>query len=301
MREFELEDFYEYLVEPSWQFIICQKIGGEQGVQFMEEAMVSTMQKMLDLGMDPNRKDEETGLPVWTFLIARKEVPPLLIDYMINHGATFSTSDNEGERILAKALKEHGDAEVIKLLIAHGADPKFMYPNNATALHFACSNFEASLDTIKLLVEHGCPINLQEIGHYYSPLMLGILSDCSYEILEYLIQAGADFHQYDRSGYSAAGMLCRCYRDARLLKLLYKCGLNLNKKEQGYTLLMIAAMNENWRMVKELFLLGYSDVGAVDRNSGKTALELTPEKDQLMLYGLMSKFRLSSKVKCPLN
>lgn len=287
-----LEDFYEVLAEPSWQITICHNIGGELGVRLMEEAMVSVMQKLLDLGADPNRKDNKTGLPVWTILIAKKEVPSLLIELMLNHGATFSTSDNEGEHILAKALKEHGNAQVIKLLIAHGADPTFVHPNNATALHFACSNGDASLDTIKLLIEHGCPISLQENVDNYSPLMLAILSDCSYVILEYLIKAGADFHQYDRSGYSVAGMLCRSYNNPKILQLLYEYGLDLNTEVKGYTLLMIAAMNRNWEMVKKLFQLGYSDIKKVDRKSGKTALELTPKEDLNLLLRLMRKFKL---------
>lgn len=88
-----------------------------------------------------------------------------------------------------------------------------------------------------------------------------------------LFEAGARLDLRDRFRYSAAGFLCRYSNNAVLLKALYEHGLDLNTVESGYTFLIITVRHGNWEIVKMLFSLGFSDVQAIDENSGKTVLE----------------------------
>lgn len=68
-----------------------------------------------------------------------------------------------------------------------------------TALHLACLFLEHPLDTIKVLVELGADINLENLQGY-SPIMLLITSNTqySYEALKYFVMRGARIPAYVR-------------------------------------------------------------------------------------------------------
>ncbi|KAI1320184.1 hypothetical protein EDD11_001788 [Mortierella claussenii] len=69
-----------------------------------------------------------------------------------------------------------------------------------TALHLACLFLESPLDTIKVLVELGADINLENLQGY-TPIMILATSNtqCCYEALRYLVRRGARIPAYIRN------------------------------------------------------------------------------------------------------
>ncbi|ORZ20948.1 hypothetical protein BCR41DRAFT_28657 [Lobosporangium transversale] len=75
-----------------------------------------------------------------------------------------------------------------------------------TALHLACLFLESPLDTIKVLVELGADINLENLQGY-TPLMILVSSNTQYcyEALKYLVMRGARIPAYIRNPITPLG------------------------------------------------------------------------------------------------
>jgi ankyrin repeat protein len=324
-----LGDFYEVIEKPNWQLNMCKKLGGDLGVRLLENSMLKLLQDLVESGIDLNRIDHKDKLPVWSCLLEDNEVPISLIEYILNHGATVPP-DAIGKRLIMWAgISGHGDPKVIELLINHGADPAYIDSNGETALYIACQNNNISLETIKLLVACGSPINQKSQLSGRTPLIEATLTECDIDVLEFLvhsgadvnaatnrlsetplmyactlfdtnpayvellIEAGADIHKKNRAGYSAAGLLCKYSGDAALLQILSEHGLDIHTREHGYTLLIIAAMHGNWDIAKKILSLGFTDIEATDEESGKTVMELMRDgESKNMLRKILRKYKM---------
>ena len=98
-----------------------------------------------------------------------------------------------------------GNSIVVRILLDKGCDIDSLGPcNNYTALYISLENED--LTNIKLLLERGANANLGRMSSVntciYTPLHLAIEFELSYEIMELLLQHGADKNLKDRNGKS---------------------------------------------------------------------------------------------------
>ncbi len=310
----------------SWQAEICEKLGGTLGVKKMEKAMYSILEEMLESGCDPNEISWMLGdCPIWMSILEDKEVPSSIISLFLENGAKIPIEKEAENSALFKALENEFGPEVIALLLDHGADATFVTEDNTTALHYACSQDTDSLEIIKILVEHGCPVDQKRDTDGSTPLGRACLFEKDIEVLQYLIEMGADVNSIDdngdtplislcyrsygaadklelllahgatidvrsNEGYSALGIVCKNFGDSDMVQVLVKHGLDVNGIENGNTMAMLAAEGENWDTINKLVELGFNRFDVVNTETEKTLFDMVTNEECLeFLRGLTTK------------
>jgi ankyrin repeat protein len=205
------------------------------------------------------------------------------------------------------------DHKTIELLIKYGADATFVKRGNVTALQIACRSAVYGVDTIRLLVEHGCPINLQKDDCGNSPLGNATMFDVGLGVIKYLVSVGADIHAEDcdgntplmrlcsntrmctleaefliqsgadlnhrnHEGYSTLGVLCQGDGDPDMLQILIDHGMDVNAVENGFTYPMIATLNDNWEAVLKLLESGFSNTQILHPETAESLAEIVQER-----------------------
>lgn len=308
----------------SWQHDICEKLGGTLGLRKMENAMYSILKEMLEVGCDPNEKAWSfDDFPVWVSILDDKEVPLSIIRLFLDHGARIPQETSADNSVLFKALKNEFSTGVIALLLDHGADATLVTDENVTALHYACDRETDSLETIKLLVEHGCPVDLKRQSDGATPLSIACILEKDIEILQYLLDMEADVNSIDddgdtplmglcyrsygasdkvklllergaaidvknNKGFTALGILCRKFGDPDMVQVLVEHGLDVNSIEDSWTMAMLAAQAENWETIEKLVTLGFDRFDFIDQQTGSTIFDLVTDEESLNLLHELS-------------
>lgn len=291
----------------SWQTDICEEFGGKFAVKKLERAVLDILQEMIDAGCDVNEKVWD-GSPIWSKLLEDSEVPASIIRLMLDKGANLHADTDEP--FLFKALNTGMKPDVIAILIQYGADASYISEeDHETALQIACESSEYGVETIKLLLEHGCPINTKNLDSGCSALHNAADNHLSSSVIEFLIKNGADIDAKDEDGntplmklcsnmllelenarllikagadishkndeeYSALGIICKHVGNAELVELLVEQGLDVNATENGFTYPLLAAEERNWDAVDKLFSLGFSKYMVRHPDTGETLQEI---------------------------
>jgi uncharacterized protein len=139
--------------------------------------------KLLDAGADPNAVINSTPRA------RMREGSPRLVYATTLMRAAFS-----------------GDIELVKLLLAHGADPHIISSDRETTLMAACGTGFINgyhrqrppaerLEVVKLLIDRGEDVNAAD-GYGITPLMVAAnLGDLN--VVKYLVEKGADLNAHD--------------------------------------------------------------------------------------------------------
>jgi ankyrin repeat protein len=131
------------------------------------------------------------------------------VNWVVNNTPRARMRDGSPRIVFATALMRaafSGDVELVKVLLAHGADPNIASRDNETTLMAACGTGfipgysrgrtpAERLETVKLLVEIGQDVNAAD-DYGITPLMVAAnIGDVP--IIQYLIDKGADLAAYD--------------------------------------------------------------------------------------------------------
>jgi len=131
------------------------------------------------------------------------------VNFVVNNTPRARMRDGSPRIVFATALMRaafSGDVELVKLLVAHGADPKIISKDSETTLMAACGTGfipgyskgrtpAERLETVKLLIELGQDVNAAD-DYGITPLMVAAnLGDVP--IIQHLIDKGADLAAYD--------------------------------------------------------------------------------------------------------
>ena len=202
-----------------------------------------------------------------------------------------STSINDS--MLLHVATEYRQVEVAKLLIRYGADVNAQDKTGNTPIYYAVEN--AHLKMIKLLLT-----NKANVKDNPELLNTAVKKNCK-EIIEILLQHGADINASDKYGITAlhctASDKCECldeYTDANninedIAKLLLSKGANVNAQtKSGKTILHAAIYDRNVKVV-ELLLEYNVDVNSTYKDD-RTPLHLSAqEADEVISEMLLNK------------
>ena len=83
---------------------------------------------------------------------AARHAKPLMVNWLLDHGADVRKTDHYGDHALFKAVSA-GDINCVTLLVDAGADVNHRNMDRSTPLHAACLRNDA--DIVALLVKHG--------------------------------------------------------------------------------------------------------------------------------------------------
>jgi uncharacterized protein len=181
---------------------------------------------------------------------------------MEKQGADPNVKDAAGTPLIMSAVV-YGDAECVRILLDHGANPNAKNAMGATALLWAAGD----PDKASLLMAHGADVNVQSVlGR--TPLLAAAAQDGAGPVVAMLLKKGANTAVADKvagpplpSGGGGASPLQEAAkaRDGEALKLLIAKGLDVNAKAMnGGTALSEAVVQGNVENVRALLDAGAS-------------------------------------------
>ena len=147
----------------------------------------------------------------------------------------------EGVGCLMCAVLSGCSKEVLQAIIDHDADVNATNKNNFSALMIACEN--GNVDAIHVLLKVGSNTNI--VGTYgRTSLILAVYSDSSKEVLQAIIDHGADVNATDKNNYTA--LMIACWKGhVNAIHVLLKAGSDTNIANESGTTCLLHAVNSN--------------------------------------------------------
>jgi ankyrin repeat protein len=247
----------------------------------MHAAILGTaehLKLLLDAGADVNAKNTFDG----TALICAAGDPGksrLLID----HGADINARSQRGRTPLMLAASREGNAALVRLLLARGADVRGMDADGNSALLLAAGNGDREI--MRLLIAKGADVNVPNTSLGLTPLGSAVSSNRSDAVRLLLAnRARVDVPALNASSRvrngqlalrdTSALMLAAPYAATAIIDHLLRAGAVVNARdERGMTALMLAVASETQdvKIVNRLLEAG-ADVN-VRSASQETALD----------------------------
>jgi hypothetical protein len=169
----------------------------------------AAIRKLVALGFDPNSPDPKGQPAITRALFA--ESPRAALTLARLPGTDPNARNRSGETpLMVAALK--GEPEVALALIERGA---VVNPPGWTPLHYAAAG--NSLPALQLLLKHGATVDARA-PNSRTPLMLAVLH-ASEEVIDALLEAGADPQAQERNELTAADLAQRAGRERLALRL----------------------------------------------------------------------------------
>ena len=225
------------------------------------------------------------------------------VNSAVANGADINASDKVGVTALIYAARFSPNPEVIERLLKLGADVSYKNTLNLrTALAEAKRNkslkgtkaYQILRDAIDLVyrekpffseefwktaivedvnsaVANGADVTA-DMGSGWTVLMLATGNSPSPDVIERLVELGADVNARDKFGMTAL-MMALDSTNPEVIDLLVKLGADVNARDTslGRTILMLAAQGNNTELIERLVRLG-ADVNARDKYQRRTAL-----------------------------
>jgi ankyrin repeat protein len=186
-------------------------------------------------------------------------------DVVLRLGARIEAGDHEGKTALYNAAK-HGRAEVMRLLLARGANPRVRSGTEAghTPLHVAAEYNQ--LDAVRVLLDAGVAADIPNNWRQtplYQLAMLGHARPAEIAIVDLLVEAGADVNAQDRKGFAPIHVAAR-RANLPFLRHLIARGARLDTRtHDGAAPLDYAVYRRKWDSARVL-VSGGADVNARD-------------------------------------
>jgi ankyrin repeat protein len=247
----------------------------------MQAAIVGSpeaMKLLLDNGADPNLANT-AGSTALMFSVTDIAKVRLLVD----RGANVNATSKFGRTPLLLAALSDGSADIVRLLLAKGADVKAVDGFKTNALLAAAAGNDT--EAIRLFVDAGLDVNAVNFAGF-TPLMTSA-NQGNLAAVRLLLAKGADVNavsgdgsfQKVKAGVIALGnwtalLLAAPAGSTELVKTLLDAGANVNVKDvRGMTPLMLAVGtdHQNLDVIRTLIAKG-ADVNAKSQ-AGETAID----------------------------
>jgi ankyrin repeat protein len=145
---------------------------------------------------------------------------------LLGRGVSPNVQDAEGTpALMAAAL--YADADCVRALLEGGANPNAANAAGATALMWAIPD----VAKVKLLLAHGADVNARSTRLQRTPLLVAASYPGTVEILQLLLEKGADIHARDRGKTHALGR-ATLTADVAVVRFLVEHGCD--PSEPGY-------------------------------------------------------------------
>jgi ankyrin repeat protein len=203
----------------------------------------------------------------------------------VERGADVSAASNLGHSVLELAAMSDGSSEIVRLLLARGADPKAVDKVKMSTLHAATLGNDT--ETIRQLVATGVEVNSADLLTGSTPLM-NAAQNGNLEAVKLLLSKGANPNAVSappgptgavKNGIIQLGQftplfLASTFGPLDIVKTLLAAGANVNVKDaRGLTPLMVSIATDHGDVnIAKTLLAAGADVNAKSL-TGETALD----------------------------
>lgn len=212
-----------------------------------------------------------------------------IVKLLLAAGADINVDDDSGDTPLHMAIDSE-NVNILKLLIDSGANVNAKNEDSDTPLHTAIE--KQKVKAIKLLLDAGSDVHAQNM-HKATPLHLAA-NYCSDDVFRLLLETGADINALDEDHDTPLHWAVRSTKKNIDLSLLLNVGANLNLKnydDETPLMTLISGFKDTkyYRDLVELFL-EFSDVNFDNAFALKTILESTDfAKKRKVFYKIILK------------
>ncbi|XP_030388129.1 E3 ubiquitin-protein ligase mind-bomb isoform X2 [Scaptodrosophila lebanonensis] len=207
-----------------------------------------------------------------------------VIQVLLRHNVDVEIEDKDGDRAVHHAA--FGDeAAVIEILSKAGADLNARNKRRQTSLHIAVN--KGHLNVVKTLLTLGCHPSLQD-SEGDTPLHDAISKEHD-EMLSMLLDFGADITLNNNNGFNALHHAALKGNPSAMKILLTKTNrpwIVEEKKDDGYTALHLAALNNHVEIAELLVHMGKANMDRQNVNL-QTALHLAVERQHVQIVKLL--------------
>ncbi|RXN35314.1 E3 ubiquitin- ligase mib1 isoform X1 [Labeo rohita] len=207
-----------------------------------------------------------------------------VLKLLLKHNVDLEAEDKDGDRAVHHAA--FGDeGSVIEVLHRGGADLNARNKRKQTPLHIAVN--KGHLQVVKTLLDFGCHPSLQD-SEGDTPLHDAI-SKKRDDMLSVLLEAGADVTITNNNGFNAlhhAALRGNPSAMRVLLSKLPRPWIVDEKKDDGYTALHLAALNNHVEVAELLVHQGSANLDIQNANQ-QTALHLAVERQHTQIVRLL--------------
>lgn len=217
--------------------------GGGDLIESIKRGDLAEVSKVLIAGTSADEADDEGGRPLcWAVRVNRRDIAELLLA----HGAEINKEEDDGGTALVVAAGA-GHADMVKLLLTHGADANHKDNGGHTALLLAAGGaVYGAMPPFLLKAIFGGEAT--ERGDQF----LSSMGTEHREVMELLLQAGADANlQADDCGLTAL-MFAGLGGSVKLVQMLLSHGANVNLKTGEWDALRFAEAFESSKAIAEL-------------------------------------------------
>jgi ankyrin repeat protein len=215
----------------------------QQLVVAVKALKVSEVRDCLQAGADPNLQTS-VAEPVsfWQYflqLILHRPPPPSATD-----GTPLLTDLVTCDQVIPTKAELRKRADIALLLLHSGADINWSDLVSAADLDM--------WDVVKVLVQHGVDVDVEENGNNYTPLNIAAEANQT-EAALWLLDHGADPNHQSRHYRYTAAMMAALNGNETLIRALIKKKADLTLTDKyDETALKYARYNKNWRLVELL-------------------------------------------------
>ena len=196
------------------------------------------------------------------------------INILLNAGANLHISDNYGDTWLHHAAFGDCTKDVFQTIIDHGADVNATDKNNKTALVIACD--KCNEGAINVLLNAGADPNISDDDGFAS-LQTAVYGDCSIEILQAVLDHGADVNATNKHNQTAL-IAASKKGSTDAINVLLNAGANPHiAKINGFTWIHCAVLGDCNKEVLQAIIDHGTDVNTTDNNN-VTALMIACER-----------------------
>jgi ankyrin repeat protein len=160
------------------------------------------VESLLNLGVDPNLRDEEGLTPLHRALMHNNPYNAEVVDLLLSRGADPNARGRDGNTPLHLAA-EFNRVQAAALLLKHGADPNVRNARGETPLHIAAGRGRYAVAS--MLLKHGADPNTRD-AEGNTPLHRAA-ANCRYALAQLLVQHGADPNARNNEGKTPADLL----------------------------------------------------------------------------------------------
>uniref|UniRef100_A0A6C0ED74 Uncharacterized protein n=1 Tax=viral metagenome TaxID=1070528 RepID=A0A6C0ED74_9ZZZZ len=186
-----------------------------------------------------------------------------IVKILVKNGAETTIIDNNGDSYLALAC-HNGNTEIVKILLENGASSVINEADIGGLTPLLYATKRKHFDIIKLLVEHGADVNIQN-KEGFTPLINSILYEDKKSV-ELLLKSGANVEQ--KKGFLTPLNIACIYGNMEIIELLLKNGADINTKNQYGVTPLIMSIGKKFINVVKLLIEKGANVNLSDEVGG---------------------------------